>query len=258
MLRRTRGVVQLAARWAPGIGRADDRAPSLICASSICAIFAARSPGACSPTSAPTCSKSSRRAESGTGSAHRSSPTSRRRTGRWRSSSATPTKGRSDRSRRSPPAVRVSTSFSSAPTCCSKTSPLVDRDRLGFDPAAVRERHPHLLHVAIADFGLTGPRAAWTAEPICALGCVGGALRRRLRRSAALQRARSPRSRLRRDLRGGGGAGGARRPGANRPRANGRGLRAGGRARRFESVVDPARRLRAALSAVACPHAAQR
>src|SRR5580765_2741576 len=25
---------------------------------------------------------------------------------------------------------------------------LVDRDRLGFDPAAVRERHPHLLHVA--------------------------------------------------------------------------------------------------------------
>ena len=90
------------------------------------------------------------------------------------------------------------------------------------------------------------------------VGGVGGALRRRLRRSAALQRARSPRSRLRRDLRGGGGAGGARRPGANRPRANGRGLRAGSRARRYESVVDSARRLRAALSAVAYPHSAQR
>jgi crotonobetainyl-CoA:carnitine CoA-transferase CaiB-like acyl-CoA transferase len=50
---------------------------------------------------------------------------------------------------------------------------LVDRDRLGFDPAAVRERHPHLLHVAIADFGLSGPRATWTAEPICALAASG-------------------------------------------------------------------------------------
>ncbi len=48
-----------------------------------------------------------------------------------------------------------------------------DRTRLRLDPAAVRARHPHLVHVAVADFGLTGPRAAWTAEPICALAASG-------------------------------------------------------------------------------------
>jgi crotonobetainyl-CoA:carnitine CoA-transferase CaiB-like acyl-CoA transferase len=50
---------------------------------------------------------------------------------------------------------------------------VADRDRLGLDPAEVRARHPHLLHVAIADFGLSGPRATWTAEPICALAASG-------------------------------------------------------------------------------------
>jgi len=42
-------------------------------------------------------------------------------------------------------------------------------------PAAVRARHPHLIHVAVADFGLSGPRAAWRAEPLPAFA-VSGAL----------------------------------------------------------------------------------
>src|SRR5438445_130764 len=33
--------------------------------------------------------------------------------------------------------------------------------RHGLTPAEVQERHPHLVHVALADFGLTGPRAGW-------------------------------------------------------------------------------------------------
>jgi crotonobetainyl-CoA:carnitine CoA-transferase CaiB-like acyl-CoA transferase len=50
---------------------------------------------------------------------------------------------------------------------------VADRGRLGLDPTALRARHPHLLHVAMADFGLDGPRAGWTAEPICALAASG-------------------------------------------------------------------------------------
>ena len=42
-------------------------------------------------------------------------------------------------------------------------------------PGAVRERHRHLVHVAIADFGLDGPRAGWCAEPLTAFA-VSGAL----------------------------------------------------------------------------------
>src|SRR5438445_731428 len=34
-----------------------------------------------------------------------------------------------------------------------------DERRHGLTPAEVQERHPHLVHVALADFGLTGPRA---------------------------------------------------------------------------------------------------
>ena len=44
-----------------------------------------------------------------------------------------------------------------------------ERRRHGLEPAEVRARHPHLVHVAIADFGLSGPRAGWRAEPLPAL-----------------------------------------------------------------------------------------
>jgi crotonobetainyl-CoA:carnitine CoA-transferase CaiB-like acyl-CoA transferase len=40
-------------------------------------------------------------------------------------------------------------------------------------PAAVRTRYPHLIHVAIADFGLSGPRAAWRLEPLPAFAASG-------------------------------------------------------------------------------------
>jgi crotonobetainyl-CoA:carnitine CoA-transferase CaiB-like acyl-CoA transferase len=45
--------------------------------------------------------------------------------------------------------------------------------RLGFTPAAVRDRHPHLVHVAIADFGLSGPRASWRLEALPAFASSG-------------------------------------------------------------------------------------
>ena len=46
------------------------------------------------------------------------------------------------------------------------------RQVLDLAPEAVRARHPRLVHVAIADFGLSGPRARWHAEPLVALaGC---------------------------------------------------------------------------------------
>ena len=41
-------------------------------------------------------------------------------------------------------------------------------------PDEVRERHPHLVHVAIADFGLSGPRAGWRLEPLPAFAASGG------------------------------------------------------------------------------------
>jgi len=40
-------------------------------------------------------------------------------------------------------------------------------------PVEVRARHPHLVHVAIADFGLSGPRAAWRLEPLPAFAASG-------------------------------------------------------------------------------------
>jgi crotonobetainyl-CoA:carnitine CoA-transferase CaiB-like acyl-CoA transferase len=45
--------------------------------------------------------------------------------------------------------------------------------RHGFTPAEISARHPHLVHVAMADFGLDGPRASWRAEPIVALAGSG-------------------------------------------------------------------------------------
>ena len=37
----------------------------------------------------------------------------------------------------------------------------------------LRARHPHLVHVALRDFGLTGPRAGWRLEPLTALAASG-------------------------------------------------------------------------------------
>ena len=48
-----------------------------------------------------------------------------------------------------------------------------ERRDLGLDPADVRRRHPRLVHVAIADFGLSGPRAGWRAEPLVAFAASG-------------------------------------------------------------------------------------
>jgi crotonobetainyl-CoA:carnitine CoA-transferase CaiB-like acyl-CoA transferase len=45
--------------------------------------------------------------------------------------------------------------------------------RHGLAPAEVRERHPRLVHVAIADFGLDGPRAGWRLEPLPAFASSG-------------------------------------------------------------------------------------
>src|SRR5262245_61889217 len=44
---------------------------------------------------------------------------------------------------------------------------------LGLGPPAVRERHPQLIHVVIADFGLSGPRAGWRLEALPAFAASG-------------------------------------------------------------------------------------
>ena len=48
-------------------------------------------------------------------------------------------------------------------------SPPGARPRAG----GVRERYPQLVHVIIADFGLSGPRAHWRAEPLVAFAASG-------------------------------------------------------------------------------------
>lgn len=48
-----------------------------------------------------------------------------------------------------------------------------ERGRLGLEPAAVRERHPRLVHVVVADCGMAGPRAHWRLEPLPALAASG-------------------------------------------------------------------------------------
>src|SRR5438445_2085414 len=45
--------------------------------------------------------------------------------------------------------------------------------RHGLTPAEVQERHPHLVHVTLADFGLTGPRAGWRLEALPAFAASG-------------------------------------------------------------------------------------
>ena len=45
--------------------------------------------------------------------------------------------------------------------------------RHGLAPTEIRERHPHLVHVAVADFGLTGPRSGWRLEALPAFAAAG-------------------------------------------------------------------------------------
>lgn len=47
------------------------------------------------------------------------------------------------------------------------------RSGAGLDPSAVADAHPHLVHVALTDFGLIGPRAGWHLEPLPALAATG-------------------------------------------------------------------------------------
>jgi crotonobetainyl-CoA:carnitine CoA-transferase CaiB-like acyl-CoA transferase len=51
--------------------------------------------------------------------------------------------------------------------------PLDRRVQLGLDPDAVAARHPHLVHVALTDLGLTGPRSRWHLEALPALASSG-------------------------------------------------------------------------------------
>jgi crotonobetainyl-CoA:carnitine CoA-transferase CaiB-like acyl-CoA transferase len=48
-----------------------------------------------------------------------------------------------------------------------------ERRRLALEPEAVRARHPALVHVVLADFGLDGPRAGWRAEALPAFAASG-------------------------------------------------------------------------------------
>lgn len=45
--------------------------------------------------------------------------------------------------------------------------------QLGLGDAAVAEQHPHLVHVALTDLGLSGRRAGWHLEPLPALASSG-------------------------------------------------------------------------------------
>lgn len=47
------------------------------------------------------------------------------------------------------------------------------RAELGLQPGAVSGRHPHLVHVVMADFGLDGPRSEWRLEPLPAQAAGG-------------------------------------------------------------------------------------
>jgi crotonobetainyl-CoA:carnitine CoA-transferase CaiB-like acyl-CoA transferase len=47
------------------------------------------------------------------------------------------------------------------------------RQVLDLAPEVVRERYPQLVHVALTDFGLSGPRAHWRAEPLVAFAGSG-------------------------------------------------------------------------------------
>src|SRR5262249_14108893 len=62
---------------------------------------------------------------------------------------------------------------------CDGADVLVDnldpatRARLDLDPTAVQAHHPHLVHVVLADCGLSGPRAGWRLEALPAFAASG-------------------------------------------------------------------------------------
>jgi crotonobetainyl-CoA:carnitine CoA-transferase CaiB-like acyl-CoA transferase len=43
----------------------------------------------------------------------------------------------------------------------------------GLEPDATADRYPELVHVVLADFGLTGPRSGWSLDPLPALAASG-------------------------------------------------------------------------------------
>jgi crotonobetainyl-CoA:carnitine CoA-transferase CaiB-like acyl-CoA transferase len=47
------------------------------------------------------------------------------------------------------------------------------RSSAGLEPDVVASRNPHLVHVAMADFGLSGPLSRWRLEPLPALAASG-------------------------------------------------------------------------------------
>lgn len=49
----------------------------------------------------------------------------------------------------------------------------VARTATGLDTGSVAAAHPHLVHVALTDFGLSGPRSHWHLEPLPALAAAG-------------------------------------------------------------------------------------
>jgi crotonobetainyl-CoA:carnitine CoA-transferase CaiB-like acyl-CoA transferase len=49
----------------------------------------------------------------------------------------------------------------------------IEQSRRRLTPDAVRARHPHLVHLTISDFGLSGPRATWRLEPLTAFAACG-------------------------------------------------------------------------------------
>ncbi|HEX4432198.1 MAG TPA: CoA transferase [Frankiaceae bacterium] len=48
-----------------------------------------------------------------------------------------------------------------------------DRQTWGLTAEAIGERHPHLVHVGLADFGMRGPRSSWRLEALPALAASG-------------------------------------------------------------------------------------
>ena len=64
-------------------------------------------------------------------------------------------------------------------TLCDRADVLVEnvppavRSAYDLAPEMVRARHPRLVHVAITDMGLGGPRAGWRLEPLAAFAASG-------------------------------------------------------------------------------------
>lgn len=62
---------------------------------------------------------------------------------------------------------------------CAEADVLVEnlspqtRQQCGLEPDAVRARHPQLVHVVLADFGCSGPRATWQLEALPAFAASG-------------------------------------------------------------------------------------